>query len=385
VGGCWVGGERANLLKLLAGTAVIAGAVGGFALGPVAFALSPPTVPGFSCAAASSPIETAICADPALAARDRTMAKLFAAARVSAAGVGPSRELTTQRKWLRDRSLTCSSPQAGTACLAQQYDDRLYELALADLFTSHQAAMTELTRQTPSDAPIYEAIYRYATIAYASERTRAVAPLIAPAFEATRVHPAQDVAGEHFPAAPEPLFAGIPTAEAAAASDESFSKFLDVAYGWVMDRERARLPCGALTRRPGLLAALGERWDPTTDCENVLPPTPELDRLLALADRAPPPCRGTIVIDIGFAWQAALTARRLDLPDPSNGFFKQAGQMDPAERRFRVRSQTQAAAATAEMAHYYAAYFGIALVAARKRAAEVVSEGISAAFGCQYE
>ncbi len=313
------------------------------------------------------------------------MAKLFAAAQVSAAGVGPSSELTAQRKWLRDRSLTCSAPQTGAGCLTQQYDDRLYKLALADLFTSHQAALTELTRQTPNDAPIYEAIYRYATIANGSERTRAVAPLIAPAFEATRVHPAQDVAGQHFPSTPEFRFAAIPTAEAAAASDESFSTFLDVAYGWVMDQERARLPCGALARRPGLLAALGERWDPSTDCEDVLPPTPELDRLLASADRAPPPCQGTIVIDIGFAWQAALTARRLNLPDPSNGFFKQAGQMDPFERRFRRRSQPLAEAANAEMAHYYAVYFGVAPVAAREKAAEAVSEGISAAFGCQYE
>lgn len=340
--------------------------------------------PSFSCATASGPVEAAVCADPALAARDRSVAELFSAARASAAGVGPSNELAKQRQWLAQRDRDCAKSPSRAACLAGSYDDRLYDLALAALFTSHTAAMAELRRQTPADAPIYEAIYQYVTVPDAGARVKAVALLIAPTFEATRVHPAADVPGAgHIPATPEARFDQIPTPEVAAASDANFSIFLSVAFQWSMDNARAKLPCGALARRPGLIAALGERWDPATDCEDALPPTLELDRLFESAGSAAPRCEGSIRLDIAAAWVAAMTANRLGFPDAQRDFLTGDSVAQPAERRFRRKAQAQIVAATTEMTHYYSAYFGLGPAAASKKAADVVDEGVSGVFACE--
>jgi uncharacterized protein len=322
--------------------------------------------PSFSCSKAAVGVEAAICADPALVARDQTLSVLFAAVRVSAAGLGPSNELAKQREWLAIRDRGYANARVPKAWLADSYDDRLYDLALAALFNSHEAAMAELKRQTPEDAPIYEAIYKYVTISNQDARIKAVAPLISPTFEAL----------------PDDRLQDIPTADDAAASDEHFSTFIDVAFAWAMDRVRAKLPCGALVRRPGLLAALGQRWDPQTDCEDVLPPTPVLNNLLQQALKASPPCGGTIRIDLAYEWTAFMVAKRLNLPDEPDAYTGQGG---PVERRFRRNFQAQVSAATQEMTRYYSAYFGLNPSAARAAAADMVGGAVAGAFACERE
>jgi uncharacterized protein len=360
----------------------------------VAWAAAQPSGPSFTCPGTSE-TEAAICADPDLAADDRRMQSLYSAAKPGALGNGSS-QLAAQRKWLKERdkcngdgwkSYAILGVKDVRECVALSYSFRLEDLAIADLFVSHTAAMAELTRQTPKDAPIYEAIYQYATISDPTVRAKAVKPLVSPVFEATRVHPAQDVPGVgHVPESPEIRFNNIPTAEAAVASDKNFSAFLDVAFEWAMDRDReGLLPCGALVRRPGLIAAMGERWDPYTDCDDTLPSTPAFDRLVDLAGRASPPCQGTIVIDIGATWQASVTSRRLNLPDQASRFFNHAGKMDLTEQRFRRKAKIQIEAANMEMAHYYAAYFNLTPSVADQKAIEMVNEGVSAAFECQYD
>jgi uncharacterized protein len=350
-----------------------------------AYAAVPPhdQGPSFNCSKATVGVEATICDDPALAARDRTLSLLFAAVRVSAAGVGPSNELAKQREWLAMRGRECAKARVLAACVATSYDYRIYDLALAALFTSHNAAMAELKRQTPEDAPIYEAIYEYATISNQGAKVKAVTPLISPTFEATEEHPAQDIGnGIQVPERSEDRFEDIPTAADAVASDEHFSAFIDVAFSWAMDRVRAKLPCGALVRRPGLVAALGQRWDPQTDCEDVLPPTPVLDNLLDLAREASPPCGGTIGIDLGAQWTAFIVAKRLNLPDEPDAY---SGQGGPVEQRFRRKSQAQLSAATQEMTRYYSAYFGLNPSEARTAAADVVGGGVAGAFACERE
>jgi hypothetical protein len=302
---------------------------------------------------------------------------------MSAAGTGPSNELAKQRAWLVTRDRQCAKVRPQAQCLAPLYDDRLYDLALAAFFTSHAAAIAELNRQTPKDVAIYEAIYRYATVDNHDARIKAVAPLIAPTFESTRTHPAQDIGGgAKIPERPEQRYQDIPTADAAAASDKNFSAFLDVAFPWAMDHIRAKLPCGTLVRRPGLLAALGERWDPSTDCEDVLPPTPVLDHLLDLARNAAPPCEGTIRIDLGYEWEAFMVAKRLNLHENQGAY---PGPGGPAEQRFRRGAKVQIAAAVEEMRHYYAAYFGLAPSEALISAVDAVRGGVSGTFACERE
>jgi uncharacterized protein len=69
--------------------------------------------PSFSCVS-TTPVEALICSSPDLADRDRTMAVLYAAARVSALGSGVSPEVEAQRKWLRERNDGCATEDMTT-------------------------------------------------------------------------------------------------------------------------------------------------------------------------------------------------------------------------------------------------------------------------------
>ncbi|MGC1305172.1 MAG: lysozyme inhibitor LprI family protein [Caulobacteraceae bacterium] len=341
--------------------------------------------PSFSCAA-PSPIEAAICADASLSARDRTMAVLFAAARASVTGTGSSSQLAEQRKWLKERDETCGKAKSMTVCLRDRYRYRLYDLAVSTLFTAHDAAIAEFRRQNPDAAQIYQAIYQYATIPSAADRTRIVGSTIATAFEALRIHPEQDVPGiGQVAASPEPLFGGIATAQAAASSDKNFSNFLVVAHGWRFGRAEPRLviPCAALVRRPGLIETLGARFDPETDCKVMAPATPDLDGLVAAAEQVQPDCDGTIRIDLAASYQRTLTAIRLNLSTEWDGPNKptfNAENIDEGERKFRAQHRREIVASADEMAKYYAASFGLSPQAARSQGRDVVDIVISGAF-----
>jgi uncharacterized protein len=67
-------------------------------------AQTPPiTGPSFSCGSANNAIETTICSDAALAARDRTMATLFNTSQADAFNRGKSQQQILQRQWLKTR------------------------------------------------------------------------------------------------------------------------------------------------------------------------------------------------------------------------------------------------------------------------------------------
>jgi uncharacterized protein len=176
----------------------------------------PSALPVLNCTTPSA-IEAVICGDPELQARDRMMAKLFEAVRVDAFKSGLSAEETIQRRWLTARDERClKEPQI--ACPSGSYDARLNELAVAALFRLPDTALEELRRQDPKTAPLYEAIYRYATIDGQAQRVAAVERLIAPTFD--EIH-------ESFKGGIPP-FANLQTVEAAAASDEAFSIFFSL-------------------------------------------------------------------------------------------------------------------------------------------------------------
>ena len=80
--------------------------------------------PSFNCALASTPVETMVCSDAALADRDRQVAAQYFALRGSLPAHVRSRLLQSQRLFLKQRS-DCASSQ----CLAEIYDVRLRQLA----------------------------------------------------------------------------------------------------------------------------------------------------------------------------------------------------------------------------------------------------------------
>jgi uncharacterized protein YecT (DUF1311 family) len=83
--------------------------------------------PAFDCRRASGKIETAICADPDLSARDLAMGELYERVR-HGNSITTDRDqlLDLQRKWLKDRNRDCAAAARMVECLkgkyAAQYD-----------------------------------------------------------------------------------------------------------------------------------------------------------------------------------------------------------------------------------------------------------------------
>ena len=84
-----------------------------------------PVSPSFNCRYARTPVEQAICSDPALAAKDRRMARLYE--RAGGSRFGPVEP--TQSAWLaaRDGCARVAGP-ALVACIHDAYDARIAEL-----------------------------------------------------------------------------------------------------------------------------------------------------------------------------------------------------------------------------------------------------------------
>jgi uncharacterized protein len=328
------------------------------------------TAPSFDCTKANMS-EAAICADPDLASRDRAMAELYPAALPSAAGVGVSREQAAQRSWLKFRSNACTkTPEA--KCLSASYDVRLKELAVAALFNSPDAALGMLRRLDPNSAPIYEAIYRYATIVDPAERAATVEKLIGPIFDAIHTEPGV-----------EEFFKNIPTAHDAAASDDAFSTFLQIAS--VSDFSLT-LPCGAMLRRPGLISALRARFGSSmdgrllnSDCGTTLPERLEFSKLEQAAINAQPPCEGTIRFALGRGYEQMLVKIWLHRLDRLEAGIPEMAT-DDNSKQFRAGHAGMAEAAKAELAKYYSDIFKVPPDTARHDALGAVNAVIHGAF-----
>jgi uncharacterized protein len=337
--------------------------------------------PSFSCASAASAIETMICSDTALAARDRTMTTLFNAAQTDAFGQGMSQQRILQRRWLKDRNERCSDGDMRT-CILGAYDDRLKELAVAALFQAPKVALEELTREDPKSAPLYKAIYRYAIMTGGADRT-AVEKLIGPAFKELSDKPWA-----------RPL-ADVTDANDTVSSDENFSVFLDVASvgGYALT-----MPCAALVRRPGLMGALDTVYGGAidgqlilSDCEAMTSPLENVDRLTKVAVLAQPSCEGTIRFSLGRDFDKMLVAIRLhrtdlwkiteldasprDQDDTGDDSAK-----DVDEPHFVEAHQVLRSRATDELAAYYSTHFNVPPALAEKQALSAINAIISGAY-----
>lgn len=352
--------------------ALVAAAAAALALGPAAHPHDR-RAPAHGCDA-SGTLSAVICADPDLAARERAIAVLLPAARAAVLPRGPSAEDAAQRRFLKQRD-ACAGEADVHACLRNVYDYRAYDLGVAALFSDHGAAMPEIERHSSKAAEIYAAIYQYATIPDRPTRTNVVARTITPAFEALkRAHPGS-------------ILGPMSDAATAASSDEHFSTFLGAAsaHGYQGDAGTLTLPCAALIRRPGLLAAMDERfggaidgWLPQSDCADVLPALPTFDRLVAAAQGAQPFCPGTIRFSLGQDYRKLLTAVRLHRMTEARRPILPGRA--PGQARFIAGESGLIAGAGRELARYYAAYFGASPYEARRDGAEAARYSVSGAF-----
>jgi uncharacterized protein len=324
--------------------------------------------PSFSCVTPTA-LEMLICADPVLADDDRRMAVLYAAARAGALGDGGSQVEHTQRAWLKSRNAACASGDV-SSCLSKEYDARLTELAVAALFQTPGAALAELKRQNQAAFPLYEAIYRYATLDEPA-RSQTVAPLIAPIFDTIHnkpwATPLRDIAD----------------AESAAASDHAFTTVLDVVS---VSDYTVTLPCAAIVHRPGLIDALDSLYGGAidgrliqSDCDSTLPATPKLDHLLAEVVSAQSFCTGTIRFSLGRNYGMTLVKVRLHRLDilPEVTLPNRA---KVANAQFRSEHTVQMQDATDELAHYYSTHFAVSEIVAHDDATTAINAVIGGAF-----
>lgn len=331
------------------------------------------SAPSANCVSATG-VAAVVCQTADLADADRRMTHLYAAVQQDVTGYGPSQQRRVQSEWRKtlrdycDNSLTLKQ-DAQANCIRSNYNERLRNLAISAFLTDHAAAMTELRRLTPDDAPIYDALYLYTNIDDAKVRTAKVTAALEPVFASlpeTKVSYGID--------APK-------TAADAAASDEAFSRFLqsaDAEAGHTVE-----LPCAVLVKRPGLIDALSSYYGgsmdgrlPGTDCGVMAPHVAELDALMDSTDATP--CEGTI----RFAGYRELERLRVIvmLRLPVQREVYKPGNAGPEEKAFRARKATAIMGARTALAAYYEKAFHAKAKTAAGDAEEMVNLMIGQAY-----
>lgn len=338
--------------------------------------------PSFDCARASTVIERTICADPALAADDALMARLYATAKVSAFGSGPSNIAASQRQWLKDRS-ACARPNPevwGSVrdCLADQNRRRLSELAVAALFLAPDEALATLRRTDPGAAALYEAIWLWASAPPGEEPRERIAPLIMPAAKAD---------GDSEWGVMMLHDEGLDTPEKVLESDETLASFLQHVGPYTQsDTYGLALPCAAIVRRPALLKATAPLFGSSLDngimrddCEATLAPTPKFDALVAGIWSGWPDCEGTMRFAFYRTFGYRVAAARLGVSPPAED--------DPAGAPAYLppgASRQAVAAATYELAAAYRQYRGLPLSEARALAEDRIADMLASGGQCDF-
>ncbi len=260
--------------------------------------------PSFNCAHPSV-LEAIICKDAGLSQQDRDLARLYARSRADLLNIGVSGQVERQKTWLANRNRDCADTRYGPSdrCLGIAYRARLGELAVATLFRDPDDALAVLKREYPKLAPLYAALYQYATISDDAKRRQAVGVLVE---ESQGLYDEEDVKAM--------------SPDEVVASDKGFSAYFvvaDVAAGDIMS-----MPCDALLRRPGLIEALGAYYGgmldsmvPDSDCDAMLPPVPELETFADSAWQDVGECIGTIRFSVFRESQKMLTVVRLHRDD----------------------------------------------------------------------
>lgn len=313
--------------------------------------------PSFSCAGAKD-IEATICADPGLSAADRRLAHFYSEVRTDILDVGPSGQLAVQRQWLKDMNAGCAIKawvkqfKSQADCVRGHYDTRLQDLAVSALLRDHDAAMAELRRTAPHDAPMYEAIYLYATIDNPQARAAKTADVLTPVYAA--ISDRKAVFGE---------LDGPETPQAAAASDKAFVLFAQL-YSGTLDTPLS-WSCAAIAHRPGLIGGLGPLWGsgsdnglPQADCRIMAPQVAAFTDFVDTLQHDAPECDGTIRYAGYREFERLRTAALLHVA----GAWK-ASKPTPPEEGLAKYLKTHAQAvvrAKAALAQYYQTVFKLA-------------------------
>ena len=341
--------------------------------------------PSFECVNAKTTIEREICRDPTLAEADSLLARLYAAVGVSAFGKGSSNEAAAQRQWLKDRE-TCDHPNQDNlnSCLSYAYGNRNKALAVAALYSDPDLATVTLRKLDPEFAPMAEAIVLYASepvgtdwqLSPLAQKRDSLLALLRPYqrnFEQDEMlsYGRDILDGE-----------GIKTAEDAIKDENSFARFIQVASAYFREGPTPRsMPCGAIVRHPDLIDATDSAFGSTLDnfiihpdCEETLPPLPQLATLIDRIIDGWPNCEGTIRFSAYRSFGAAVSKARLAT----------GADLGTSSRMPRVKGVSSALvdATIRELAGYYVANDRAPVAAASKLARQKVQAVMSSGRYC---
>ena len=244
--------------------------------------------------------------------------------------------------------------------------------------------LAEIAADRQIAVPVYEAIYRYATIDPLPLRVAAMAPLIAPLFATIKGQPwASPISDQHEP-------------RDAVATDQNFAAFLAVASVSV-GTATIVLPCGALVRRPGLIDVLQAYYGGAIDghligttCDIATVPLPAFDSLVRAANDVQEPCSGTIRFSLGRDTARVLTAirlHRMDVldPQPSQSSTREHAaivvEVPPEVTKFLSTHGRVAEAAQRGLAAYYSASFHVPPDKAPADASFAVRRAVQSIYG----
>jgi uncharacterized protein len=342
------------------------------------FATRAQSQPSFDCSVAKTSVERTICNDPKLADADLRMAKLYAAAQLSAFGKGVSNQRAAQRDWVQSRNGCASIKADGTnsytinTCVSQSYRERNAALAVAVLFDAPDLANASLRIDYPKMAPLYEALQLYMakpvgegwSMAAHRESLIKAKALLTPYFtdmqaDANKSYGWSVLSGEAV------------SAEDSLSSDAKMAAALSIITVYIDNEDRVGgqpFPCVAIVKRPEMISAAAPYFGSTLDnflmrpdCENSLPAQPRLNALREVLNSFwGEECdEGTIRFATYRGYAQTVTSARIGLP---------VGKEKVKRLERRGLSPVYAKAALAELVDQYQRYRGLGKNEAEARA-----------------
>ncbi|HEY4995636.1 MAG TPA: hypothetical protein VII21_05015, partial [Aestuariivirga sp.] len=329
---------------------------------------------GIDCTKAADAVDKIVCASDELKAQDKTMAELYALAKVNMFGQGPSGEIGEQRTWLSERKDCTGKSDADTEhCLVEVYKDRNTELAFAIMPVAPEKAFQVLNDQKSKTVPVFEAMSLFASEPDGSDwsnsnletKRKAILDLTTPIFQTLQKGDADD--SNTYGKVVKDLLedAGLKAPEDILKSSKSFGGFLRAA---TLGIDNTKLPCGYVTTHPGLLAATESYFGSAmenqvinSDCVAVAPPTPQFTTLIKQINDGWPQCDGSIKFayyrSFGVAVDEALAPSEQLInefaPAKANHKSEKAPALDGV-------SKTVIQSSTRELAAYYVKYLKVA-------------------------
>jgi hypothetical protein len=243
-------------------------------------------------------VEKIICADKVLTALDRKVSELYSRLLATSNDHAKASFQKEQRDWVKARN-TCgdtrTSPMGDVrTCIENHYKWNLGSLAPEALFADHDLAISALNHVLPETAPLYEAVYVYASVSDPGERRAKLELVLTQTLQALKEKPSGLT------------FNKLNSVTDIASNNEAFTRFIGLASALVDHGSLPMtLPCQAIIKRPELAEATGSKFGGAIDASvirdnynQVLPATSRYAELARQVIAEQGYCPGTIRLSL---------------------------------------------------------------------------------------